>query len=306
MERHDLLYRPNEADECFNVREILKRRLSVSTRLLRRLKSGGGVCRNGLPVRMNAGVFAGDVITVRFPGEESGFEPEPIPISPVYEDDDLLVIDKQAGLVVHPTKGHAAHTVANGIMHRMHARGESYKIRFINRLDMDTTGLLVVGKNAYSQQYFARQSAENEVVKRYAAIVKGLVEADEGLIELPIGKAREDEIRRVVTEDGAPSLTRYSVVERFPCGSGFTLLRLELGTGRTHQIRVHLSHIGHAVVGDALYGGLSPLPADRQALHAAELIFRHPRTGDAMRLTAPLPADMKKLLENLRAACDNS
>jgi 23S rRNA pseudouridine1911/1915/1917 synthase len=301
VERYDLLYRPGKADECFNVREILKRRLSVSARLLRRLKYGGGVSRNGLPAKMNDKVAAGDILTVMFPCEDSGFEPEPIPISVVYEDSDLLVIDKQAGLVVHPTKGHPAHTVANGLTYRMAASGERFKIRFINRLDMDTTGLLVVGKNAYSQEDFARQSAENRVVKRYEAVVIGLVESEEGVIELPIRKEEDDGLRRVVSPDGARSVTRYRVLERFARGRGYTFLSLALDTGRTHQIRVHLSHIGHAVAGDALYGGESPLLIDRQALHAAELVFRHPRTKEMLRFTAPLPADMERLLERLRA-----
>ncbi|MDR2355956.1 MAG: RluA family pseudouridine synthase [Clostridiales Family XIII bacterium] len=303
MERYDLIYKQDEADTRFCVREILKRRLSVSTRLLRRLKYGGGVYCNGLPVKMNARAAAGDVITVLFPAEESGFVPEPIPIRVVYEDKDLLVIDKQAGFVVHPTKGHPAHTIANGLMQRMESGGERYKIRFVNRLDMDTTGLLIVGKNAYCQEDFARQAAENKVTKRYEAIVTGLVEADAGRIALPIGKAAEDALRRVVRADGFPSETRYRVLERFACGRGYTHLELELGTGRTHQIRVHLAHIGHAVLGDALYGEAAPLLAKRQALHAAELIFRHPRTKELLRLFAPLPRDMEQLCKRLRAEC---
>jgi 23S rRNA pseudouridine1911/1915/1917 synthase len=303
MEKYDLIYRSDEADERFSIREILKRRLSISARLLRRLKYGGGVRLNGAPVRMNAHAQAGDVVTVLFPAEESGFAPEPIPIRVVYEDADLLVIDKQAGIVVHPTKGHPAHTIANGLMHRMEADGERYKIRFVNRLDMDTTGLLVVGKNAYCQEDFARQAAENGVLKRYEAIVTGLVAAEEGRISLPIGKAAEDGIRRIVRADGFPAETRYRVTERFACGRGYTRLSLELGTGRTHQIRVHLAHIGHAVVGDALYGEAAPLLSERQTLHAAELVFRHPRTKARLRLAAPLPADMESLLARLRASC---
>jgi 23S rRNA pseudouridine1911/1915/1917 synthase len=261
------------------------------------------VYKNGLPVKMNARAAAGDVLTVIFPEEESGFAPEPIPIRVVREDADLLAVDKQAGLVVHPTKGHPAHTIANGLMQRMAERGERYKIRFVNRLDMDTTGLLLVAKNAYSQEDFARQAAANRVVKRYETIVTGLVRADEGRIALAIGKEAEDGLRRIVRADGFPSETRYRVLERFACGRGYTHLGIELMTGRTHQIRVHLAHIGHAVVGDALYGETAPLLIERQALHAAKLVFRHPRTGEDLRLAAPLPADMAQLLERLRAAC---
>jgi 23S rRNA pseudouridine1911/1915/1917 synthase len=307
MEEYDLIYEAGEADEGVSVREILRKRLMISSRLLRRLKYGAetGTLRNGAPARMNERVSAGDAIAVRFPAEESGFAPEPIPIRVVFEDRDLLVIDKQAGLVVHPTKGHPAHTIANGLTHRMQILGERYKIRFINRRDKDTTGLLVVGKTAYCHEDFARQAAENRVVKRYEAIVAGLVAADEGTIALPIGKAAEDEVRRIVREDGFPSETRYRVMERFACGCGYTRLAIELRTGRTHQIRVHLAHIGHAVVGDALYGRTAPRLAERQSLHAAELAFRHPRTGEDLRFSAPLPPDMKKTLEILRAACGN-
>jgi 23S rRNA pseudouridine1911/1915/1917 synthase len=137
-------------------------------------------------------------------------------------------------------------------------------------------------------------------VKRYEAIVTGLVESDAGRISLPIGKETEDGLRRVVRQDGFPSETRYRVLERFACGRGYTRLQLELGTGRTHQIRVHLAHIGHAVAGDELYGGAAPHLAERQALHAAELAFCHPRTKEALRFAAPLPADMKKMLTLLR------
>ena len=328
MEKYDLIYRSDAADERFSIRETLKRRLSLSTRLLRRLQYGGGVYRNGAPVRMNARAAAGDVLTVLFPAEESAFAPEPIPIRVVYEDADLLVIDKQAGFVVHPTKGHPAHTIANGLMQRMESGGERYKIRFVNRLDMNTTGLLVVGKNAYCQEDFARQAAANKITKRYEAIVTGLVEADAGRIALPIGKAAEDGLRRIVREDGFPSETRYRVLERFACPElangyacpegclcpepangclcpeGYTHLSIELGTGRTHQIRVHLAHIGHAVLGDALYGEAAPLLVERQALHAAALVFRHPRTKAILRLSAPLPADMERALADLRAAAN--
>jgi 23S rRNA pseudouridine1911/1915/1917 synthase len=206
-------------------------------------------------------------------------------------------------------------------MQRMKDGGARYKIRFVNRLDMDTTGLLVVGKNAYCQEDFARQAAENKVIKRYEAVVTGLLETDAGRIALPIGKAKEDELRRVVRADGFPSETRYRVLERFVCGrgclcpeepangyvcpgplNGYSRLELELGTGRTHQIRVHLAHIGHAVLGDALYGKPAPSLLARQALHAAELVFRHPRTKELLRLFAPLPADMEQLLGCLRRA----
>jgi 23S rRNA pseudouridine1911/1915/1917 synthase len=298
-EKYNLAYTVTEADEAFKILEILKRRLGMSVRLMRRLKQGGGVFCNGVPARMKDRARAGDLLAVVFPGESSGFEPENIPIRVVYEDADLLIVDKQAGLVVHPTKGHPAHTMANGVMRYMLDRGETYKIRFINRLDMDTTGLLVVGKNAYSQEEFARQSAAGRVRKCYTAVVTGVPEADEGLIDLPIGKAADDSPRRCVCADGFPSLTRYRVLSRF---NGYSLVNLELCTGRTHQIRVHMAHIGHALVGDALYGEPAPRLIGRQALHAAELAFEHPAAKTPLRVCAPLPEDMERLIRELRLA----
>ncbi|MDR3296048.1 MAG: RluA family pseudouridine synthase [Clostridiales Family XIII bacterium] len=316
-------YTLDAGDDGMKVREILRRRLSVSARLMRKLKNGGGVTRNGVFAKMNEKAEAGDRIALRFPEEASEFVPEPIPLRVLYEDRDLLILDKQAGLVVHPTKGHPAHTVANGVMRYMLDSGEAYKIRFINRLDMDTTGVLLIGKNAYSQEIFARQAAEGGVVKRYAAVVEGLVENDAGRIDLPVGKAAEDQVRREVRADGYPSVTRYRVLERFPGagagvaadagsdasaglapgagrGGGRSLLELELETGRTHQIRVHMAHVGHPVLGDSLYGRPAPLLIERQALHAGELIFSHPRTKEQMFAKAPLPPDMEALLARLR------
>ncbi|MDR3242895.1 MAG: RluA family pseudouridine synthase [Clostridiales Family XIII bacterium] len=303
-------------DEVFKVREILKRRLALSSRLMRKLKDRGGVTVNGAGVKLNSKLKAGGLLAVRFPEEISGFEPEPIPISVIYEDDDLLIIDKQAGFVVHPTKGHPAHTVANGVMHHMLERGEAYRIRFINRLDMDTTGVLLVGKNSYSQHSFARQAARNAgkdsvnaegdvegnesaVEKKYLAVVNGAITEEEGAVNLPIGKEDEDRVKRAVLAGGHPATTRYRVLERF--SGAYTLLELVIETGRTHQIRVHMAHIGHSVVGDALYGRSSPKLIERQALHAASLSFPHPRTGKTMKAEAPLPEDIERLLQRLRS-----
>lgn len=258
------------------IKELLKRRLGFSSRLLRQLKVRGQVYLDGRPVRLYEKGKAGARITVILPEECSDFPPEDISIEVIYEDLDILAINKQPGIVVHPTKGHSCHTIANGIMKHMLEKGEGYKIRFINRLDRDTTGVLLVGKNSYCQDDFTRQASEGRVEKKYIAVVKGTVMQEEGVIDLPVGKPVEGDIKRAVMLDGYPSVTRYQVIERFD--KGYTLLRLSLETGRTHQIRVHLSHIGHPVVGDTLYGGEDGELIDRQALHAEQLIFLHPVT----------------------------
>lgn len=286
-----------EGDQELTVKEILKRRYGFSSRLLTKLKVHGGVQCNGVPVKMYQKGQPGDRLTVDLPAETSDFQPENIPVSVVFEDDDLLIINKQPGYVVHPTKGHPCHTMANGIMKYMLERDKHFKIRFINRLDMDTSGLLVIAKNSHCQDDFSKQMSENTVVKKYKAVVKGIVTADSGTIDLPIDKLQEDQVKRGIVAEGYPSITHYKVLERF--AKGYTLVELLLETGRTHQIRVHMSHIGHPVVGDVLYGEAAVWLIERQALHAASLTFRHPVTNETMTLEASLPADMEKLIERI-------
>jgi 23S rRNA pseudouridine1911/1915/1917 synthase len=297
MEKEKFEYIIKKSDTELPVKELLKRNFGFSSRLMAKLKVHGGVERNGSPVKMYEKSLPGDRITVMLPKERSAFIPENIPISVVYEDDDLLIINKQPGYVVHPTKGHPCHTIANGVMNYMIKQDKHFKIRFINRLDMDTSGLLVVAKNSHSQDDFSKQMSENAVIKKYIAIVKGVMEEDEGTIDLPIDKEQEDQLKRAVREGGYPSVTHYKVLNRF--SKGYTMVELVLETGRTHQIRVHLSHLGYPVVGDVLYGQAAVWLIERQALHAESLSFLHPVTKKRMEVTAPLPEDMLKLLEKI-------
>ncbi len=290
-------YKIKESDEGLQVKELLRRNYGFSSRLMRRFKVVGGVSLNGEAVKLYHKGKAGDVISVRLPEEKSDFEPEAIPICSAYEDDDLLIINKQPGFVVHPTKGHPNHTMANGIMQYMLEKNEEYKIRFINRLDMDTSGLLIVSKNSHCQDDLSKQMAKNAVCKKYLAIVHGVFSEDEGVIDLPIGRVSEDHVIRGVMESGYPSITHYKVLEQF---AAHTFLELQLETGRTHQIRVHMSYIGHPLVSDALYGKEEPEWITRQALHATYLSFRHPVNGESMKIEAPLPEDMVHLLKKLR------
>lgn len=287
-----------ENEKELPVKELLKRNFGFSSRLMTKLKVNDLVFLNGAPVKMYQKGNPGDSITVFLPKEKSEFEPENIPIAVVYEDDDLLIINKQPGYVVHPTKGHPCHTMANGIMNYMLKQQKHYKIRFINRLDMDTSGLLAVAKNSHCQDDMSKQMSENAVTKKYVAVVKGIIEEEEGTIDLPIDREHEDQVKRAVLKDGYPSITHFKVLERFE--KGYTLVELDLETGRTHQIRVHLSHIGHPIVGDVLYGEAAVWLIERQALHARFLSFRHPVTGRFMELEAPLPGDMLALLEKIR------
>jgi len=287
-----------EEDKELPIKELLRRNFTFSSRLMTKLKQTEGVLLNGVPVAGWITPHANDVITILLPEEKSDFLPEPIPILPVFEDSDLLIINKQPGIVVHPTKGHPLHTIANGIMQYMMDTDQSFKIRFINRLDMDTSGLLAVAKNSHSQDEFTKQMKQNKVSKRYEAVVKGIMIDDTGTICIPIGRPDPERVERGAMVNGSPSTTHYKVLERFP--KGYTLVELLLETGRTHQIRVHMSHIGHPVVGDHLYGGENVNLIERQALHAKTLSFCHPVTKKTMELTAPLPQDLLNLIDKIR------
>ena len=250
----EFIHKVTKEDEGMQVRDIMRIHFDFSARLRNKIKRDKLVTLNDEQTPGWIKPSVGDIIRIDLPEEKSHFEPQPIPLDIVYEDDDLLIINKQPGLIVHPTKGHPTGTVANALMYYMQQTKKPFKIRFVNRLDMDTSGLLVVAKNAYCQNDYTRQMKANLVQKRYLAIVKDIVASDHGTIDLPIGRPDPDNVARGVMENGAPSVTHYTVRNRFHA-SGYTLVELLLETGRTHQIRVHMSHIGHPVLGDWLYGG---------------------------------------------------
>lgn len=283
-------------DEGLELREIMREHFDFSARLRNKIKREKLVMVNGVSTAGWKKPCVGDEISITLPDEISGFEPQNIPLDIVFEDDDLMIINKQPGLIVHPTRGHPCGTVANALMYHMEKTGRPFKIRFVNRLDMDTSGLLVVAKNSYCQNDYTKQMRENAVEKRYISIVKGVMDSDEGTVDLPIGRPDPDDVRRGVMEDGAPSVTHYKVLERF---NNHSLVELLLETGRTHQIRVHMSHIGHPVLGDRLYDGENTFLIGRQALHAARLTFTHPITKKKLTLQAPLPDDMKDAINML-------
>ena len=279
------------------IKELLRNKFNFSSRLRTKIKKHRGVTLNGEAVNSWLIPKAGDILAISIPDEISYFPPEPIPIDPIYEDDDLLIINKQPGVVVHPTNGHPDHTIANGVTQYMLDTEQSFKIRFINRLDRDTSGLLALGKNSHAQDGFVKQVKSGVVEKKYLAIVKGLFPEDNGTIDVPLGRPDPDQVHRGVVTGGNPSVTHFKVLERFE--SGYTLMELILETGRTHQIRVHLSHLGYPIVGDTLYGTADDDLIKRQALHAESLSFLHPVTGAPLHLKAPLPEDMVQLLNRI-------
>jgi 23S rRNA pseudouridine1911/1915/1917 synthase len=298
----ELVVTEKQAESGMKVRSVLRQSQSVSQRLVRKIihdGKGGGVWRNGVHCMFNEKVAAGDVIWLKYPDESSHILPENIPVEVLYEDDDLLAINKPAGIVVHPTKGHQSGTLANGIIAYMQAKGESYKPRFIGRLDMGTSGIILIGKNSHAQSSFVAQADKGLTEKRYIAVVHGVPEPRVGVIDEPILLREPEAPRRIVNEEGYPSRTHYEVSEILE-GGKYAVVECELETGRTHQIRVHMAHIGCPLVGDELYGKSEPELLTRQALHAVSLSFEHPRTGEKKIIVAPMAADMINLMNSLK------
>ncbi|MBQ0078691.1 MAG: RluA family pseudouridine synthase [Eubacterium sp.] len=311
----EFIHHVTNEDDGLQVYEILRNYFDFSSRLRTRIKRDKLVTLNGEETKGWYKVHPGDVVQVNLPEERSDFEPENIPLNPIFEDEDLLLINKQPGLIVHPTKGNPSGTAANALMYRMEQTGEHFKIRFVNRLDRDTSGIFIVAKNSYSQNEITKQMKSNQTEKKYIAILEGIIEEDNGTVNVPIGRPDLDDVRRgVMMEDGYPSITHFTVLERIPSRrlpieyglegenppDGYTVVQLVLETGRTHQIRVHMAHIGHPVLSDHLYGVERPMLIDRQALHAAELTFTHPAKGEKVHVEAPIPEDMNKALAKLR------
>ena len=291
-------HKVTESDIGLSINQIIKANFKLSSRFKTKMKFQKLVDLNGIPTPGFIKPDVGDVISIRLPEESSDFPAEDIPIDVIYEDDDLMFINKQPGVIVHPTKGHPLHTIANGLMKYMKDNDQSYKIRFANRIDMDTSGIVIVAKNANTQNDISHQMRANSVHKQYIAIVNGVIEDDEFTINEPIGRPSEESIQRtVLSEGGKDAITDVKVLERFKRN---TLVEITLHTGRTHQIRVHLTHIGHPITGDHLYGGDAPELMERQALHAAKMSLKHPMTGETLNIEAPLPDDMKKCLAILR------
>lgn len=235
--------------------------------------------------------------------------PEAIALDIVFEDDALLVINKPAGLVVHPGAGNPRGTLLNGLLHYDPALEELPRAGIIHRLDKDTSGLLLIARTLPAHTALVRALAEREISRYYLAVCNGVLTGG-GTIDAPIGRHRVDRKRMCVRDDGRPAVTHYTVIERF---AAHTYIKVRLETGRTHQIRVHFAHKRHALLGDPMYGGRLALPAGasdglvrelrafrRQALHAAQLDLAHPLTGDTLRFEAPLPADLERLLTVLR------
>ncbi len=278
-----------------------------------RLKSwlvGGAVLVDGESRRPKDRVDGGEQVELTIVAELAvRSAPEPISLNVVFEDDDLLVINKQAGLVVHPGAGNPTGTLMNGLLHHSPALAELPRAGIIHRLDKDTTGLMMVGKTLAAHTALTRALAEREVSRHYVAVCRGVLTGG-GKIDEPIGRHPVDRTRMTIRQDGRPAVTHFTVRERYRAHS---FVDVKLDTGRTHQIRVHFAHRRHALLGDGVYGGRLGLPAGataalidelrgfkRQALHAAQLKLLHPVSGDELVFDAAIPADFAHLVDVLR------
>ncbi|WP_313345219.1 RluA family pseudouridine synthase [Sedimentibacter sp.] len=290
MNNNILNYTIQENDKT--VKDILSENLNFSRRLSKKLELNDKILLNDRVTRLNKNVFAGDVLSLEFDEDEDEYDAIDIPINIVYEDNDLLIVNKPPYIVVHPTKSHQNNTIANGVAYYFRQKGLKRKVRLVNRLDMNTSGIVIIAKNPYAHNELSKQMKNNKVDKYYYAIVEGTVVNDRGTINEPITRLNAEDIIRIIHPTGKECITHYIVEKRF---NNLTLVKLKLETGRTHQIRVHMKHIGHTVLGDTLYGSESDL-IKRQALHCYEMKFLQPSTVEEIVIKCPLPEDMEKII----------
>jgi 23S rRNA pseudouridine1911/1915/1917 synthase len=276
---------------------------ALSRSYAQQLIAAAQITVNGRPARASLGLSAGDLVAVAVPPPQPiDLLPEPIPLSIIYEDADVVVVDKPAGMVVHPAPGHPGGTLVNALLARYPDMQLSGDLRpgIVHRLDAGTSGLLVVARNDAAMRVLADQQRERQMRKIYLAVAEGRFKQAEGVIDAPVGRHPSDRLRMAVTPQGRPARTHYRVAEEL---GAYSLLELRLETGRTHQIRVHLLHIQRPVLGDPLYGarkGRPSLGLGRQFLHAQQLGFRLPG-GEWREFSSPLPDDLQLALGKLRA-----
>ncbi len=275
----------------------------LSRSAAQRLIEKGAVLLNGLPVQKNTRCRTGDIITAEIPEtEEVPLVPQDLPLDIVYEDEDLIVVNKERGMVVHPAPGHPDGTLVNALLFHcgdsLSGIGGEKRPGIVHRIDKDTSGLLIVAKNDFAHQALSAQLADRSLSRVYEAVVRGRLREETGTINRPIGRHPTDRKRMAVTEKNSrTAVTHWEVLAYY---LGYTYVRCRLETGRTHQIRVHMASIGHPLLGDGLYGAPSPEKGlDGQCLHARELKFVHPRTGENIHLTTDLPDWFQTVLSRL-------
>ncbi|MBQ9267420.1 MAG: RluA family pseudouridine synthase [Clostridia bacterium] len=272
-----------------------------SRSLVQKLIKDSKILVDGKSAKPSEKVQAGERICVDYREEPNdSIKGEEIPIDIIYEDDDILVVNKPKNMVVHPAAGNRSGTLVNALLGRHELSSMNGDIRpgIVHRLDKNTTGVLVIAKNNFAHQKIAKQIQNRETKKEYIALVRGLIKENEGVINMPIGRHPTDRKKMAVTREGKEAITEFKVLKRF--SEGYTLLKINLKTGRTHQIRVHLSHIGYPIVGDDTYStGKNPFGVTSQMLHAHKLSFVHPTSGEKVEFEAPIPEYFEEIVENL-------
>ena len=282
---------------------FLARATELSRSAAQHLLEEGRVTKNGRPARKNDRLTPGDEITFQLPEPQAvDIVPTKMPLDIVYEDEDVLVINKPKGLVVHPAAGHSDDTLVNGLLYALGDRlsGINGELRpgIVHRIDKDTSGLLAVAKNDFAHMMLASQLKDHTMARTYEAVVCGVLKEDKGTVDAPIGRHPSDRKKMCVTDrNSRAAVTHWEVVRRY---KGYTHVRCHLETGRTHQIRVHMAYIGHPILGDTVYGRKKPeLGQSSQCLHAGALSFRHPRDGRPILVLAELPPYFREVLDKL-------
>ena len=268
-----------------------------------RLIAEGRVRVNGKPAAKSARLSGGETVTVDVPQlRETALPPQDIPLDVVYEDDDVIVVNKPTGLVVHPAPGHPDGTLVNALLHHcgdsLSGIGGEKRPGIVHRIDRDTSGLIIAAKNDAAHLALSAQLKDHSLSRTYECLVTGNMKQDNGTVDAPIGRSSADRKKMAVVPTGRRAVTHWEVVARYP---GVTHLRCRLETGRTHQIRVHMAYIGHPILGDTVYGAKKPVPGlTGQCLHATGLRFIHPRTGEPVELHCPLPPEFTAMLQKLQ------
>ena len=269
-----------------------------------RLIAEGRVRVNGKPAAKSARLSGGETVTVDIPQlRETALPPQDIPLDVVYEDDDVIVVNKPTGLVVHPAPGHPDGTLVNALLHHcgdsLSGIGGEKRPGIVHRIDRDTSGLIIAAKNDTAHLALSAQLKDHSLSRTYECLVTGNMKQDSGTVDAPIGRSSADRKKMAVVPTGRRAVTHWEVVARYP---GVTHLRCRLETGRTHQIRVHMAYIGHPILGDTVYGAKKPVPGlTGQCLHATGLRFVHPRTGEPVELHCPLPPEFTAMLQKLQS-----